>query len=297
MRDKTLVISALLIAMMLSMSVLSVSAWYFAADGSENDTFNAWGPRIDRLLIKKYTSIEAVAAALQGGEIDITDWALTPALVATLSTDPNVVLQSYGGESGYFTISLNWNNEQFLGNPPDPAYANPVYPNPMSVLAFRQASTHLVDRNYLCNVLAGGAYAPMFTPIPPYMAGYVHPQINYAGTLAALAYPPSIPDAAALLTANGFPVNGGTGKRYWDINGNGVDDGGSEDFSLIFLSRSDLLRKSAADLLAAGYDALGVPYVRSEVTGGQAAVIAMTDKNYHIYTAGWSGIGPDPDFM
>jgi len=299
MRDRIFVITSLLVAaLMLSMTIAPSLAFVYP-DGSQDMLFENYGPRIDQILVKKYSELNAEMAALQNGEIDITDWALDKAWITTFSTDPDVAVLGYGGEAGYYTMNFNNNPNQYLALPQDPAYPNPVYPNPMAVKEFRQACSHLVDRATLVSGPGQGLYEAIYTPIPAYMGYFVHPEISYTGLLSALAYPPSIAAAAAKLDAGGFHLGGAGGKRYWDRNDNNIYDGPSEDFTIQAYTRLDILRKGAADMLCNGFDdpLLQVPYSRHPCTGGQAWQTCMVEKNYHLYTAGWIFIGPDPDYM
>ncbi len=304
MRDKTLVAATLLIAVsMLSIFTAATSAFVYP-DGSQDNSFEIFGPRIDKILVKMYGSLDAEMLALQNGEIDITDSPLTMPWINTFASDPNIRTMGYGGEAGYYTMNFNHNNNPYLGNPEDPMYPNPVYPNPCSVMSLRQAFSYFVDRVALCAGPGEGLYDPIFTPIPAYMAYWIHPEIRYGGTLDALTYNPNtaVPDpitvAADLLTAGGFKMGGPGGRRYWDKNSNDVYDAG-EEFNLLIYTRADNLRKGAGNFLCAGLDnpLIQMPYTRFEVTGGQAWQTVMVEKNYNIYTSGWTFIGPDPDYL
>jgi ABC-type transport system substrate-binding protein len=281
---------------MFTMAIAPSMAFIYP-DGSEDNKFEIFGPRIDKILVKKYNEVDPMFAALQAGEVDITDWALTKTWQTTFSGDSDIVVKSYGGEAGYYIIDYNHNSNPYLGNPPNPEYPNPINPNPTSVAAFRAASTHLVDRVYLCNVLGEGLYDPIFTPIPGYMAFWVDPEIKPGGAKEELMHPYSVDEAAATFTAGGFPI-GPDGYRYWDINGNGVKDTG-EAINIKIYSRADKLRKGSIDLLTAGYDnpKIKIPYTRQEVSGGDGWQICMVEKNYNMYTGGWIFIGPDPDYL
>jgi len=297
MRDKETVLCFLLIVL-IALSTTTTSFAFLHPDGSEDGNFEIFGPRIDKLVIRKYANLDAEMTALQNGEIDITDSPLTKTWVDSLTLDPNIGILKNGGEQRYYTINFNHNNNTHLGNPEDPAYPNPVYPNPASIPEFRQACSHLVDRDTLWSGPGQGMYEPIFTPIPAYMTYWIHPNISYTGSLSVLTYPPSVADAATKLDAGGFHLGGAGGKRYWDRNGNDVYDGASEDFNIMFYTRTDALRKGAADMLCAGFDdpAIQVPYTRYIVTPIWQHVIVF-EKNYHIYTAGWIYIGPDPDYL
>lgn len=308
MRDKTLVtVSTIVALLMLSMAVTSSLAFVYP-NGTTDNLFELNGPHIDQILIKKYASYGAEMLGLQIGEIDITDWALTKTDIDNFVAHPEygVNILGYGGGAGYYTFNFNVNNNTYLGNPQDPAYPNPINPNPTSDVSFRQAMSYLVDRVALC---AGGLYTPIFTPIPASMPYWIHPDIRYhPGALAPLAYPPSVAAAAATLAAGHFLLIVGQngGKRFWDINDNGAYDAG-EDVNLIIYSRADKLSADAANMLcfgagfagSGGLDdpAIQVKYTRTAVTSAQAQQIVMRDKNYNMYTACWTYIGPDPDYL
>ncbi len=304
MRDKTLVVSTILVALlMLSMAVAPSLAFVYP-NGLQDNLFEIYGPHIDKILVKKYAALGPEIQALQNGEIDFTDWALDAALRDALNADQNVRVLGYGGEAGYYTVNFNHNNNKNLGNPQDPLYPNPMNPNPTAVISLRQAFSYFIDRVALCAGPGGGLYDPIFTPIPSYMVYWIHPDIKYGGALDSLTYNPNtaVPDpitvAANLLTADGFKMGGPGGKRYWDMNGNAAYNAG-EEFTLLIYARMDELRKGAADALCAGLDdpAIQVAYTRFNVNGAQAWAACMVAKNYHMYTAGWIYIGPDPDYL
>jgi ABC-type oligopeptide transport system substrate-binding subunit len=296
MKDKTLVISSLLVAaLMLSMTVAPSMAFIYP-DGSQDNYFENYGPRMDQILVKKYASLQSEIDALKAGEIDFTDWALEKAMIDDLSTDPNIAIVGYGGEVGYYTMNYNNNPNQYLGNPPNSLYPNPKYGNnPTEVKEFRQACSYLLDRPAICTGPGQGMYEPIFTPIPAYMTYWIHPDISYTGSLSALAYPPSVTDAEAALDAGGFHLNGAV--RYWDKNDNNVYDGASEDFVIDLYSRADAARRGAADMLEAGFGTLGVQFTDTPGGGGVAWQKCMVEKDYHMYTSGWIYIGPDPDYL
>src|SRR4030043_211295 len=301
MNGKTIVLTSLIIAVLMLSTATTPSLAFVYPDGSQDNYFENYGPRMDQILVKKYASLQSEIDALKAGEIDFTDWALEKAMIDDLSTDPNVTIVGYGGEAGYYTLNFNNNPNEYLGNPPDPLYPNPVLAtNPCVVTEFRQACSYLVDRNALCSDPGQGMYEPIFTPIPAYMTYWIHPEISYAGTLSALAYPPSIASAAAALDAGGFPLIGSpNGYRYWDKDGDLTYDGANENLVVNFYTRADALRRGAADMLEAGFNnsQIMVRYIDTPGGGGVAWQYVMVEKNYHMYTAGWIYIGPDPDYM
>ena len=300
MRDKTIVISSLLVAaLMLSMTVAPSLAFIYP-DGSQDNYFENYGPRMDQILVKKYATLQSEINALKAGEIDFTDWALEKAMIDDLAGDTNIAVVGYGGEVGYYTFNYNNNPNQYLGTyNNETSYPNPKYNNnPTSVKEFRQACSYLIDRQALVTGPGQGMYEDIYTPVPAYMTTYVHPDISYTGLLSALAYPPSVTDAAAALDAGGFHLGGAGGKRYMDKDGDNIYDAG-EDFVIDLYSRADALRNGAAQMLEAGFNdpLIKIAFTDTPGGGGVAWQKCMVEKDYHMYTAGWIYIGPDPDFL
>ena len=294
MRDKIIVLTSLLASLVLICVLVSPSIAFVYPDGSQDNKFESFGPRVDKVVIKKYAGLDAELQALQNGEIDITDMVVTKPWLDTLSTDPNIRVLSYGGENIFYTINFNHNNNTYLGNPEDPVYPNPMYPNPMSEVALRQACSYLIDRVTLCTGSGEGLYEPIYTPIPAYMVYWKHPEIRLNGTLENLTYPYSVASAASVLDAGGFPL-GSDGWRYWDMNRNGVKDAG-EDFNLICLPRTDNLRRGAKDMLYAGFNNPAIHIHYTSVEAGDPR-IWLWEKRYHLWFAGWIYVGPNPDYL
>jgi len=301
MKDKTIVIVSLLVASLMLSIAPAFAFYHIGPPATDDGKYEIFGPRVDRILIKMYGTLQAEMAALQAGEIDITDWPLDKPLIDTLSADPNVVVLGYGGEAGYYVITFQNNNNQYLGNPPNPSAPNPLYPNPCSVVSFRQALAHMIDQAYLCSVLAEGLFDPIYLPIPAYMAFWTNPEIRPGGALESLTYPydgPAFTNVMALLDDDGFPLTGNTGGfRYWDRNSNGVEDSG-EAFQLKVATRADKLRREGGNMLVAGLEAVDINYLRTEYSSGaEAKGPVMVQQNANIYTSGWIYIGPDGDYL
>jgi hypothetical protein len=302
MQDKKLIISLFFTVLVLSATVTPSIAFIYP-DGSQDDYFENYGPRIDQILIKKYAGSQAEIDALKAGEIDFTDiFRPLPEQIEDMSNDPNIAIVGYGGEATYYTLNFNNNPNEYLGNPPNPLYPNPVYEtNPCVVTEFRQACSHLINRSAICTGPGQDLYEPIFTPLPAYMTTWIHPDISYTGSLSVLAYPPSIADAAARLDAGRFILTGSPdGYRYWDKDHDLTYGGVGEDLNVIFYTRKDALRKGAADMLCAGFDnpAIRVHYTRIPCNLGEIYwQKCMVEKDYHMYTVGWTYIGPDPDIL
>jgi ABC-type transport system substrate-binding protein len=273
-------------------------AWDYGDPYKSSDTqYEEFGPRADELLIKLYASETAEWAALEAGDLDVTDWPLDAAHYATFNTNPALKVISYGADYSLYLFDLNNNNNEYLGNPEDPAYPNPVYPNPMSVVELRKAVAYLSDRSVINEVIGEGFAFPVYTPMSPASGFYVHPEIRPGGDLEDLCYLYDPAKAVQVLdNSSKFPI-GLDDWRYWDMNLNGVKDAG-EEMSLKLIARNDSApRFAAAQKLYADLETL----VKIHVTwtpGNYAAarLQVMGNKDFHIYTGGWS-LAMDPDHL
>jgi len=289
-------------------SASSIKAWVYQ-DGIPEDTkFEEFGPRADQLLIRLYANNTAEWDALARGEIDITDWPLSKAHYDLFTSNAinsdtglpynetlNVVVY---GEDSLYILDINNNNNQFLGNPPDPAYPNPIYPNPGSVKEFRQAIAHLADRSQLDTIIGKGFYVPLYTPVPPSMGTYSHPEIRPGGALEDLTYPYSRAAAEALLDTNGFPVNAPTGWRYWDRNHDNVEDPDEYLELKFFIRHDDAKRLAFGTFVADELSAVKVRVKRFYYIASDPIILnqVFLYQNFHLFTGSWS-LGVDPDHL
>jgi ABC-type transport system substrate-binding protein len=310
---------AIAIAAMMAISILitPVLAWHYN-DGTEDGLWEDYGPRAGSLLMHLYADDTAEWNALKAGDIDITDWPLSKTVADELVAgyDDVIEIANYGPEYGLFILDMNCNPNQYLGNPPDPAYVNPVADqdpgtgnprigagagpandhNPMSDVWLRRAIGYLIDRPGLIAdpTIGAGFGFPMYTTMPPAQLKYLYdvpadPTIPWASQ-----YNPAA--AAALLDANGFPVNTGTGYRYWDRNTNGVEEA-DEYMELVFFIRSDHPgRNHIGTVLLAEMAGVNLRTNAQYATSGTCFTEVMVNKDFHIYTGGWN-LGVDPDHL
>ena len=267
---------------------------------SEGTTYEEFGPRADKLLIKLYPGETAEWDALARGEIDITDWPLTAAWRTIFSGDPNVVVVSTGGENGFYTVDFNYNPNPLMGdgsvgNRPNPVYdqVNGIPPISNNIF-FRLGVGNLFDRATFTAFL-GASGIPILSPVPSYMGDYIWPGLTgytYSRTLAEAQF--ALGKIKQDTTTNPW-------TRYWDRNDNNVVDAGEKEACVLKMTwRQDAYRKKAGvmiytELLAMNFTFNGV--LTGERTGGNNYQQVMLDKNYHITTLGWIFIGPDPDFL
>ncbi|RLI44761.1 hypothetical protein DRO69_06640 [Candidatus Bathyarchaeota archaeon] len=294
-------ISLLVAILALAIIVSPVFAWSYGDPSKPDDTkYETFGPRADQLLIKLYASdISEWESGIEGGEIDITDWPLDQEHYNRYTTPPlneTLKVMGYGAEFGIFLFDLNNNNNTYLGNPPNASYPNPVFPNPMADANLRKAIAYLVDRSYVISVVGEIFAVPLYTPVPPSMGKYSHPEIRPGGALESLCYLYNPTEAANILDTSGFPIDSESGWRYWDRNGNNVKDEGEDLVLKLFVRVDHEPRKLAGERLYAELQnvKIQVNLVEADVTAAKIQV--MSDKDFHIYTGGWS-LGVDPDHL
>jgi len=66
-------VASLFLASALVLSMIAVPALAFIYPKPQPDFYEAFGPRIDKLIIEKYSGLDAEMQALSQGKIDITD--------------------------------------------------------------------------------------------------------------------------------------------------------------------------------------------------------------------------------
>jgi ABC-type transport system substrate-binding protein len=298
---KKAVFTVLAIAMM---AIMLIPAHAFIFPNCTSDlSFEQFGPRADRLLIHLYADDLTEFAALRAGEIDVEDWPLSKAEYLTDSVPPynnSLKIVNYGAEYGLYILDFNNNNNTYLGNPPDPGNGN----NPADVKVLnpntgasynwladvwlRRAIDYLVDRTALIadpSIGAGFGY-PLYTVIPPPQAKYL---LNVYGNMSmqwAWYFSPTLCNQT--LDAHGYPV-GSSGYREYR----------GQIVKLQFWIRSDHAgRLHIGTVLVALMKACGFYMVENVhfANSGTCHVNVMTNKDFHMYTGGWS-LSAQPDFL
>jgi ABC-type transport system substrate-binding protein len=253
----------------------------------DDGKYEIFGPHVNGIKTFVYANYADMFTGMDTGQMDIEDWAIDAAHAASWSTaNGPITLQNYGSEPGYYIIDIN-NNATYT--PAD--NVSGTY-NPTSNLALRQAIAACVNRSCI-ESFTGGFALPMYTPVPNYMGAYINTQIAPGQPLAALTYggyTGNLTLANQILDANGFPWNGNHTVRLDTHNGNTT-------LNLIFYSRIGD-RQTLGDHLNAALNTVGIGTTyysgvpRANVTGP-----VFAQQYFNLYTGGWTGIGPDPDYL
>jgi ABC-type transport system substrate-binding protein len=286
MKNALIITIAMLSILAVSMVPQAFSFCIPPNPASDDQKFEVFGPHINGIKIFVYSSVATEFLGMDNGEIDIVDWAVDSAHagVWALANGP-ITEQNYGGEAGYYLIDIN-NNATLTD---DDAHAG-IY-NPTSEIHLRQAIAACVNRSNVVD-FTGGFALPMYTLVPNWMGSYINPDIAPGQGLEALTYGGYKGDlvlANAYLDAGGYTWNGGHTKR--------IDPHTGHELNLIFYSRGGD-RQLLGDDLNINLNAVGIGteyhsgVARATVTGP-----VFAQEYYNLYTGGWTGIGPDPDFL
>jgi ABC-type transport system substrate-binding protein len=316
--------STFLLAMLFSMLVLSLSVI------PVHSPPEVYGPRMDKLHIVVYGDPYKEYAALETGEIDITDWPMTKTWIDKFAAMPGTVTLRDYSEIGIFAYGIN--NQRWPtgcdgsaphkrqrpetgpgdGKPPTPGadwdpeteswkvYFDPDCPHCQKAWMFRLALALLTDRDYIKTEILKGYGNMMHTYVPvPALAGYLDVEnltqssfVTPLGNIeiSNLMYKRDVEKAKAILDAAGFTVNPATGVRIDPRTGTDMQP------IIFYIRLDDPNRKAAGEKLAADLKAIGVPVDARVVEKTVCFKSVMVEYNYHIYTEGYS-FGADADFL
>jgi peptide/nickel transport system substrate-binding protein len=155
-----------------------------------NDNYFYGRPHIDQLVFQYFSSSNAMALALESGQIDYAGPTFPNALLSSLSSLGNVQLISRLGPEYYY----------FCFNGYAQGFGNPALRNK----EVRIALSHAIDSQELSQVVWGGFAKPQNTIIPIALGDWVNPNV--------MQYDFNLTTAANMLDAAGYKV-GSDGVR------------------------------------------------------------------------------------
>jgi ABC-type transport system substrate-binding protein len=292
---------ALAIVLSMMITVMPVFAWTYP-DESEDDLYEKFGPRLDKVYIRMFATESDEWDAALAGEIDMTDWPLSAAYYDQFIANPETGVSDYGAELGYYLVDINNDN----GPLKEVGYPNPLYktnpcgfvqegdePYKDSAAEFRKAIWRCLDRDYLVDNVWMGFAVPMTTPIPTAMGEYMHPDAYVPVEEGGLSWGFDLDNASAILDAAGFVDTDADGWRNFPVSLGG--DGAN--IELIYYTREDHKERKEMGIKHAEWiESIGVKVdlrIRDRSTCNNEV---MVYKNFHLYTGGWS-IGREPDVL
>ncbi|MCK4434383.1 hypothetical protein KAU92_02745, partial [Candidatus Bathyarchaeota archaeon] len=228
-----------------------------------------------------YGSQAAAYAALVVGSVDFIQWSVTAAQKTAIESNPAITISSYS-ENGMMEFDLNNN------------YTVQTYPgvkNPVTDKHFRRALSCMVDKQWIVNSILSGGGVVLNVPIP----------VNSLSWLPDCALPENHPwqynmtKATEQLTLAGFVDLEPDGIVNYPDTWPGRPGQPNMD-PLIMYVRIEDERLAAGTYFATQLAAFGIPCTTFTDTSIGSYKPVMDDRNYHIYTGGWS-LGRYPTFL
>jgi len=269
-------------------------AWVYP-DCTEDDKFELFGPRLDRLLIKLYPDLIAESSALEAGEIDIMDWKAPWWYYDKWTTPPyNELIKLVDVLCNLDEIALKINNNKTV-------YGEP---NPCHVSSFRHALAHMVDRNQIIMVDCGGWAIPMYTEVPRAccLEKYSHPDIWPGELLQDLTHPYDQAEAERLLREDGFfRIPEPTGPWYWIPAM--VDPKQWPEYTVpikvhltFVIPSEDPIKMNIGYRLELKLNEMGIQHTSIFLPNMGIHYEVMLEKHFHLYLAD-QNLRKDPDYL
>ena len=314
MNKKNALVSIVLIALM-SLSLIPIAAFGFHTPSSTDDSkFEKFGPRASQILVKVYTNYAAELAGFKAQEFDVFDEPLDPLDYAYFETnDPTHATYATALVSEFGLWEYDTNDQAF----------------PTSSIAFRQALSHIIDKNdFITQASLVGSAIPVDSPLGS-IPGWYDTSLTDLYNFQPRSYVGGLPTDSAdweaayslITSVLGAPipdvVHGGLMWNWvQEAPLNAPDEWGiypaEPDGSLLVFVRNDYtawrefqgeyLRHLLEDIMPLELAALGHPaahintHVISVAKTGNAGTKdqVMRQFRYHLYSGGWS-FGRDPD--
>jgi peptide/nickel transport system substrate-binding protein len=221
-------------------------------------------PHIDQLVIRYFTSYNAMALAVQSGEIDYAGPLFPPSIVPTLTSATGIEVVTRPDQRYYYFCFNGY--PQGSGNPT------------LRDVRVRLALSHAINNTELAQVTWAGYATPQNTVMPLTFANWVNPNIK--------AYDFNLNEAAQMLDSAGYKV-GSDGIR---VSPNGVK------LSYKLEVPSDYAEEyRAAQVIANWWKQIGVeatPQIVDTGTLGDEVVSWKHDTFIWVWSVG-EVVGPD----
>lgn len=149
-----------------------------------NTNYFLGAPHIDQLIIRYFTSYDALALAVESGEIDYAGPLFPPAIVPTLTATTGVEVVSRLDQRYYYLCFNGYAH----------GFGNPTLRDPR----VRVALSHAVNNTELAQIVWSGYAKPQNTVMPLTFGNWVNPSIQ--------SYDFNLAEAAQMLDSAGYKV-------------------------------------------------------------------------------------------
>jgi len=276
----------LLLIALLTQILVPVGSWT-----EDDNVFDAFGPRVDNLVINMYPTVDSVMGALQAGEVDVADWVVPSEWETAWSvppysdpSDPDYIEMGSVKEMAVFEFDLN--HKERIDTYPD-------WTSPMTYQKFRRAIVHLTNKpEYVAEILQGDGLI-CDTKILPWTVWYndlCSDYYTYDMTLARDAL-----DDANFTQGETPPlVPGGDNVRVYPT---GHEKAGQDLDPLILYIRDDDPHLMEAGIrIATRLKEVGIPTTDNILPMADCYDPVFTYQDFHLYT-GYRMVQIEPDYL
>lgn len=232
------------------------------------------GPRSD-LIINFYNGSSQAYTALKSGDVDLLYWPLNSTCLQDAKNDPNLIVAE-DNDNRMFQLDINNN------------YTIPDYPgvkSPTYEVTFRQAIAHAIDKDHILNAYWFNLASRIDQPVPRMFEFWMNETYSDDG----YPYKYNLTRAAELLDELGFIDTDENGWRNYPSGWPGASNADFTEYPLKVYGRVDHeARLETGRYLVAQLENLGVKCNKTEFTLQEMYPVVIYDRNYHVYTGGWS---------
>ncbi|MGC8663662.1 MAG: ABC transporter substrate-binding protein [Thermoplasmata archaeon] len=221
--------------------------------------YHVYPQNISQIYFKIYTTLDTAVLALETGDVDYIAWSVPGSYVPTLSQDPQInIFRS--PDDGYFYLAFNMAQQ------------------PMNDIHFRQAVSHLIDKNTIVESYMSGIGQAGDSTEPPFFTSW------YNSSVVRYAFDPA--NASAILNASGYVM----GPSGWRLLPNGQP---MPPITILTPPADyDPIRVKIGEALAAEMRSVGID-AQAKAINFDALVAEMSAYQYQMLTLGWS-LSTDP---
>jgi peptide/nickel transport system substrate-binding protein len=227
------------------------------------------GGWLDMVVFLEEPSAEAAITRLNVDEMDVYGFTLS---------DPEIFQTVQGLDKIAYTMSYG-SYRELTYNVAGPELESGL--NPFANPKIREATQWLVDREYIAQEIYGGLARPKYTALTTTFPDYAK-VADVARTLEAkYAHDPE--KAREIINQEMEALGAELVDGKWTYNGEPVE--------LIFVIRTEDLRRDIGDYVANLLEEVGFTIDRQYKTGAEASVLWVQSDPFeglwHVYTAGW----------
>ena len=242
-----------------SYEIIKLNTNFWGKNWVSPSGYHVYPANISEIYFKIYTTLDTAVLALETGDVDYIAWSIPGSYVPSLSQDPQINIFK-SPDDGYFYLAFNMAQQ------------------PMNDIHFRQAISHLIDKNTIVEDYMSGIGQAGDSTEPPFFTAW------YNSSVVRYAYDPA--NASAILNASGYVM----GPNGWRLLPNGQP---MPPITILTPPADyDPIRVKIGEALATEMRAIGID-AQAKAINFDALVAQMSAYQYQMLTLGWS-LSTDP---